>query len=255
MKIMSRVHRNAAPFYWKSNNKVICLLIHGFTGSPSEMRIMGEYLKEHGFGVSCILLPGHGTTVEDLAGKGWHDWYQAIESEFMRLQKLHPDKKIIPIGLSMGGVLAIHLAINKHIAGLVLLSTSIYLKNWRVHFAHLLNLMYDYKEKPISLERWEEEIEQGQFSYRKTPVQAFLSLQELIKQAKEELPRIDCPALIIQSKNDNTVRYSSANFIFEKLGSDEKKLIFLEKSGHIITLGQERKQVFQAVEDFLRQYI
>lgn len=252
---MSIVHRNAAPFYWEGNNKVICLLIHGFTGSPSEMRLMGEYLRKGGFGVSCPVLPGHGTTVEELADKSWHDWYRVVWNEYHRLNELHPDKKIIPIGLSMGGALALHLAANETIMGLVLLSTPIYIKNWRTHFAPLLSLVYDYKEKPISSEQWKKELEQGQFSYRKTPSKAFLSLKELIKQVKRELSLIECPTLIVQSKNDGTVHHKSANYIFQELNSGEKKLMFLEKSGHVITLGQEREQVFQAVEEFLQQFI
>ena len=42
------------------------LLIHGFTGAPTEMRLLGGFLHQNGLTVSAPLLPGHGTTVENV---------------------------------------------------------------------------------------------------------------------------------------------------------------------------------------------
>ena len=54
------------------------LLIHGFTGSTTEMRLVGEYLNQHDITVSAPCLPGHGTTIEDLNQRQWSDWSSHI---------------------------------------------------------------------------------------------------------------------------------------------------------------------------------
>ena len=63
----------AKEFYYKGSNTGV-LLIHGFTGTPSEVRLLGEFLKDKGYTVRGILLKGHGTTIEDMRKCGYRDW-------------------------------------------------------------------------------------------------------------------------------------------------------------------------------------
>src|SRR5262249_50914792 len=58
-----------------------CLLVHGFTATPAEMRPLGEALAARGFPVRGVRLAGHGTSVEDLARTGWRDWYASVEHD------------------------------------------------------------------------------------------------------------------------------------------------------------------------------
>ena len=55
--------QGAEGFEFQGDNGKAVLLLHGYTGSASEMRPLGEYLHKHGYTVLCPLLPGHGTTV------------------------------------------------------------------------------------------------------------------------------------------------------------------------------------------------
>ncbi len=249
---MPVVHRNAQPFYSEGEG-IMCLLVHGFTGSPSEMRVLGDYLKEKGYGVSGILLPGHGTSPEDLAKTAWPDWYKAVEEEYLRLRE--QNDYVIPIGLSMGGILSLHLSSQYDVPGVVALSAPVYIGNRKAYFAPLLKFFYNYHQKPVAVEQWQKEIENGHFSYNITPVKSLASLLKLISMVKKELPRIKVPALIIQSWQDRTVNPQSAQYLYDNLGSEDKELIWLEKSGHVITLGQEREQVFKAVEKFIRRIV
>src|SRR5258708_1634406 len=65
-------------FYFRGDSNG-CLLIHGLTGTPGEMRFLGERLHAAGFTVSGIVLAGHRTTVEDLKTKKWQDWYRSVK--------------------------------------------------------------------------------------------------------------------------------------------------------------------------------
>ena len=61
---------------FREGNKTGVLLLHGFTGSPYEMKELGAHLEEKGYTVSIPLLKGHGTTPGDLIGCNWYDWFE-----------------------------------------------------------------------------------------------------------------------------------------------------------------------------------
>jgi carboxylesterase len=65
------------------------------------------------------------------------------------------------------------------------------------------------------------------------------------------LPSITVPTLVMQSIREHTVEPESAQFIYNNLGSSDKKLVWLKKSGHIITLDAERELVFEEIGRFL----
>ena len=80
-----------------------CLLIHGFTGSPWDMRPLGERLAAHGFFVRGICLPGHGSTPQALERVTHRDWLAAAEEG---LEGLRHFRRVFVAGLSMGALLA-----------------------------------------------------------------------------------------------------------------------------------------------------
>ena len=51
------------PFFFAGGD-VGCLLVHGFTGTPHEMRFLGERLAAQGYTVSGVCLAGHATSVK-----------------------------------------------------------------------------------------------------------------------------------------------------------------------------------------------
>ena len=95
-------------------SRINCLLIHGLTSSPSEMRILGEYLHQYGYSVYAPLLPGHGTSYEHLNKTRWPEWYETVEELTKNL--LQQAEPLVVVGLSMGGLLSLELGIR--VAGL-----------------------------------------------------------------------------------------------------------------------------------------
>src|SRR5580692_2929043 len=79
------------------------LVLHGFTGSPQSMRGLAEALAAAGFAVELPLLPGHGTSVEDMVTTGWADWSAAAEAAYEKLAA--NSDRVVVAGLSMGGTL------------------------------------------------------------------------------------------------------------------------------------------------------
>lgn len=84
------------------------LLIHGYTGSPAELKLLGEYLNKKGYSVFGVRLPGHGTTPEELNKTNWPLWYDAVRKAHEELSQCCSEISVV--GLSMGGLLAMKLA-------------------------------------------------------------------------------------------------------------------------------------------------
>ena len=95
----------AKTFLLEGSNRKAVLLIHGYTGTPSEMLPLGNYLNQLGYTVLCRRLPGHGTSVGDLERTTAEDWYSAAKDACEGLLGRYED--VYVAGLSMGGVLAI----------------------------------------------------------------------------------------------------------------------------------------------------
>ena len=91
--------------------RVGVLLIHGLGGTPVELRFIAQGLARAGYTVYCCQLAGHCGTPEELRRSTWHEWYASVEAAHDKLKE-HCDV-ILAGGLSMGGILALHLAQNR----------------------------------------------------------------------------------------------------------------------------------------------
>ena len=76
----------AQPFHFAQGEHGV-LLIHGFTGSPAHLRLIGEGLRDNGFSAQGILLPGHGEYPEAMAKATWQDWFQASREAAAEMRK------------------------------------------------------------------------------------------------------------------------------------------------------------------------
>lgn len=245
---MEYINNNAKPFKHKGS-KTGCLLIHGFTGCPAQMILLGNYLKNLGYTVKGVQLKGHGTTIEDMENSNWKDWICSAEEGLTEL--MEECDNIFIIGLSMGGNIALTLSSKYEIAGAISLAAPIKVSNKKAVYSSFLKYFKKYEHKDlskISLDKMEYYI-----SYDKTPVASIPQLFKLIRKSKRSLRKISNPILIIQSKNDNTVKYESAEIIFYKVKSKFKKLVYLKDSGHVITVDKEKERVFKEIEDFIDQ--
>ena len=226
-----------------------CLLIHGFTGCPAEMRLLGEKLKEDGYTVRGVKLKGHGTSVEDMKNSSWLEWIASAEEELLYLQS--KCERVVVIGLSMGAVIALNLASKYDVSGVVSLSAPIKIINKGVYYAWLFRFFQKYsirEQKEVH-----PDIKDYFIVYDKIPLVSVSNLVKLIRKTKRKLRKVKCPALIIQSKDDNTIEYRSAEIILNKIRASFKKLVFLKDGGHSVTIGKERERVFEEVSTFVSQ--
>lgn len=236
-------HELAKEFYYKGNNTGV-LLIHGFTGTPSEMRYLGEFLRDKGYTVKGILLKGHGTTPEDMKKYSYRDWIRGAVEGYKSLKQ--ECDEVFAVGLSMGGLLSLYLARNYDIKGAAALSAPI-----RIHGSAAAAAFIERNFKTYIL-RKPEKRDINVISYDKSPLISVQNLFKLIRYVKANLKYIEKPVLVMQSYGDRTVSPLSANIIYNNIGSRDKSIIYLHKSGHVITCDNEKEQVFREVYNFIR---
>src|SRR5204862_768650 len=138
----------AEPFLYRAGN-VGCLLVHGFTSAPWEMRGLGRYLADRGITAAAPLLAGHGTSPQDLHETTWHDWYTSVSNALEELRAMC--STVYVAGLSLGGALAIYTAAQRRkvVAGVVAMSSPIYIPSTVALALRSLNRGVPYLNKPF----------------------------------------------------------------------------------------------------------
>jgi len=203
-----------APFKLEGGAAGI-LLLHGFTGSPAEMRLLGNYLNERGLTVHAPLLPGHGTEVEDLNQVSWQDWTVAADSALVDLQARC--QHVFVAGLSMGGLLTLYLA-SRHpeLTGIITYAAALDITDWRRHLAPIIKRFFKTIGKPE--EHWADpQAEDLLWSYDVYPVGGAVQL-------------------ISYSTADETVTAEGAQQVFETINSTDKELVKMTVCGHVMTV-------------------
>lgn len=236
----------AEPFFFSGGDCGV-LLIHGFTGSPAEVRLLGEFLHRKGYTVLAPRLCGHGTTVEDMANTKWPHWYSSVEDAYHILKARCTS--IAVIGLSMGGLLAFKLTAEYQMNKIVSLSAPIFIADKRLDMLPVYRMFRAFVPKKRKV--YVDIGPQYSVGYTATPLSSLSSLLELIEHTDSLLSTITVPLLIVQGHRDHTVEPRSAEYIFHKVASEEKHLLWLEKSGHLVTIDIEREYVFQKIAEFL----
>ncbi|MHA1187337.1 MAG: alpha/beta hydrolase [Candidatus Heimdallarchaeota archaeon] len=111
--------KGAEPFFYKKG-KIGCILSHGYTGTPKEVRELGKYLADKNITTIGPLLPGHGTTIEDLKLTTANDWYNEYVNAVEKLKE--HCTKIFVCGLSLGGLLTLKYASENSVDGVITLA-------------------------------------------------------------------------------------------------------------------------------------
>ena len=249
-----RSHLNPARFELAGGSTGV-LLIHGFTGAPTEMRLLGEYLNQQGMTVLAPLLPGHGVTVEEMAHSTWQQWTNCTEEALAEL-RTRCDTVFVG-GLSMGALLTLYLAIqHQDLAGALLYSPALEIANRFIRFAPLFQHVVGTISKGPNADQdlTSPTAIQHLWSYEVMPVVSIVQLLRLRGYVRKHLAEVHCPLLIVHSTGDPTIRSDSAQRVFDGVGTPEsqKHLLTLHNSGHNLLVDSEWQAIAQQSWEFIR---
>lgn len=237
------------------------LLIHGFTSSPTEMRLLGAFLAEHGYAVSAPLLPGHGTEPADLNRQRWQDWVQEARRAYAELAGRTAE--VLVAGQSMGALIALHLAMEPPVAarevplrGLILFAPGLQLYERRLPLTavgRFLVSVLDKHEEPVQ-DVVDPEAFNLYWCYESYPVAGGYQLWRLQREVRGKLGLVHEPLLIFMGKQDRAVRPESVHAILSRVSSVDRQVIWLEHTGHGVTVDAEREIAFRHCLAWIRAH-
>lgn len=224
------------------------LCIHGFTGGPFEVEPFVDFLNEQtDWIVEIPTLPGHG---EKLALKRMsaESWMMEAELALKRLKK--SADRIIVVGFSMGGLIAMYLAMRYKIDRLVLLSAAAKYISPAQILKEVQGALKDIVSGKIAENA---PLHLYQYKLTNTPVSSAIEFLRVVKMVEPYYSKITVPVCIVQGNRDSIVPASAADFIYNHIGAVEKQMIRSELGKHLICYSEDREEWFEDVFEFMNR--
>lgn len=234
------------PFFFQAGSRAV-LLLHGFTGSSSDVRMLGRFLEKNGYTCHAPHYKGHGVPPEELIETSPEDWWEDVLQGYQTLKDAGYEE-IAVAGLSLGGVFSLKLSTMKPVKGIVTMCSPMTMRTTDKMFEGVLKYAKDYKRFEG---KQDDEIEQEVEAIQSKGMPSLPALQQLVGDVRKELDMVYAPLLVVQSKNDEVIDPDSAHIIYDEVESLKKEIHWFEQSGHVITLDKEKEQLHEAVLKFL----
>lgn len=246
----------AAAIDLKRENAPGVLLLHGGGDTPQVLADLAHYLHGRGFSVRVPLLSSHGRALSALSSASAASWHEDARREYAALRATNSWTGVV--GLSIGGALAIQLAAERpDIPALVLLAPYVAMPAFARRMAETTQywgwLLPYFSSLGTDSIRDSAAASRGLGHGILTP-QALRAFRDVVDLAERALPRVKCPTLVIQSREDNRIPPEAAERGFARLGSAEKKFVWTNGAGHVITVDFGHSRVFELTARWLEKH-
>lgn len=245
----------ASPIELSHSGGPAVLLLHGGGDTPQAFAGLAAHLYANGFSVRAPLLPAHGRRLADLRTCSAQEWFDETRREYERLRAMH--EWVGVVGLSMGGALAVRLAAETPVGALVLLAPYLAMLphvrrlattseswGWALPYFSTFGARSIRDPKAAALARGHGIL---------TPA-ALRALHDVVVAATAALPRVRAPTLVIQSREDNRITAESAERAFAALGSADKRFVWTNGAGHVISVDYGYQRVYELTTDWLQAH-
>ncbi|MCG8592242.1 MAG: alpha/beta fold hydrolase [Proteobacteria bacterium] len=245
---MSEPVVDPSPFDLGSGEAGAVLCLHGLTGTPYEVRPLGEALAARGLRAFGPMLPGH-ESAQVLSKLPYTAWLDAVREHFDALQAEHAPVSVV--GLSLGGLLTLALAAEAKPAAVAVIGTPLRFPGWMNTLIPVAKLV-----RPLLPKAGGSDIQEAAARRRHPglPVMPLTSVHELMRLQKivqARLGEIRCPLLAAHGAHDRTARKSCLDAILSGVASTRKRRLWLENSGHVVPVDYDGPRLAAEVADFL----
>ncbi|OGO16583.1 MAG: hypothetical protein A2Z14_11485 [Chloroflexi bacterium RBG_16_48_8] len=234
-----------------------CMLIHGFMCSPKEIRWLGTHLNEAGFSVLAIRLFGHATIPKDLYRARFQDWIADVEDGFTFLH--HQCSKLVAIGRSMGGALALIAGAKLKIDGVVTIATPFNLptsfRDRGLKVLIPLMQLIGMGQRSMMRSPFTHDLDAilpiDRLSYASFPPRTLLEVNALFAEMQRILPYVSVPTLLIDGETDQEGYPGSTSQILDHLRAKRAKLMRVKPSFSRDIRNQEQERISAAIIQFV----
>lgn len=223
------------------------IVLHGFTGGSFEVRPLLRLLREQtDWIVEVPVLPGHeiGGRMAEVTAEAW-----LMEAEIEYRKLAEKTDRIAVIGFSMGGLLALYLALRYPVERIVLLSAAAKYIAPRLLMQDAAILLAEPLTRRFPPNTF---YHLYQYKLSHTPVRAAYQFTRIVRQVAPYYRHITAPVCLVQGKKDGIVPFSSAELLYDSLGSAEKHLLVSATGKHHICYSSDYEKWSCQVLEFLR---
>jgi len=245
--VLHNPHLAGESFCW-DGGAVGVLLCHGYTATTAEVRPLAQALHRQGYTVAGPLLPGHGTSPDEMNRCRWSDWAAAVDRLYCSLAARC--ERVFVGGESMGALLALYTASRRpEVAGILSYAPAIRVHRKTLWLAYLAAPFVRVVAKRAlgASETWQ--------GYWVNPVPALLQMHRLQRAVIRRLPQIEQPLLVVQGRLDTDIDLAGVDLLYRKIGSPVKELHWMEESIHVVILDKELGQVAAKTIQFIERVL
>ena len=245
---------DASPFELEGVLDAAVLCLHGLTGTPYEVRSIGEACARRGISAFGPALPGHSETPEALHQvRSWRAWLDAARGHAQMLRSRH--SRVFAAGLSMGGLLALALAAEDMFDALVVVGTPLKLSLGIRLVVPLLWRVRPFQPKSGGSDIQDAAARARHPSYAVLPMRSVNELIKLQRWVRARLARVRAPILVAHGALDQTARSADARAILEGVSSREREFLMCNASGHVVPVDVDAPLLAEATASFLLRHI
>jgi carboxylesterase len=230
---------------------VLCL--HGLTGTPYEVRPLGQAFSAAGIRAVGPALPGHGQTPEVLARVGYTAWLDAARDAVAALRREHD--RVCVAGLSMGGLVSLALAAEGAVDAAVVVGTPLRLRQPLPLLIPLAKYVWPFARKRVGSDIRNPAARARHPSYDVMPLAAVHELIRLQQRVRRELGRIRIPILVAHGAHDITADPADSKEIFDSVGSEQREIHLYPRSGHVVPVDYDGPELARDAAHFLREVL
>ncbi|MDJ0848217.1 MAG: alpha/beta fold hydrolase [Myxococcota bacterium] len=241
---------DAAPFDLPGEGRAAALCLHGLTGTPYEVRPLGEALSTAGIRALGPALPGHNETPRRLAAVRREQWLGAARENLDRLRREH--EVVFGVGLSMGGLVTLLLASEGAFEAAVVVGTPLRLAQPGAALVPVVRFVMPFMRKAVGSDIRDPEARGRHPSYESIPLAAVRQLQHLQREVRGRLGSVQTPLLVAHGAYDRTANPADSKEIVASVGSAEREHLILERSGHVVPVDHDGPALAEATVRFLR---
>lgn len=225
------------------------LLLHGFTSSLRAVDGLVPHLEAAGLPYRMPILRGHGSRWEDLQGVTAEHWYADAEAALLELAQ--EVDAVAVVGLSMGGLVALELAMNHpmKVGGVVTVAAALRFKDPLARLTPVLAKVAKSWPSPESFN--DPTLRSRSQNYSRFATDAFGSLYDYAGEIERRLGEVSSPICVLQSKADQVIAPLSANRIYERVVSEHREIHWFYSSGHEMMQDLEAEAVMQTIMEYL----
>lgn len=226
------------------------LVLHGFSGSLDTVRPAAKAAEALGVPVRMPVLRGHGTRWEDLRGVKAKHWIEDAHAALDDL--LREAERVLVVGLSMGGLVALNLAADRPtaVAGLVLLAPALRFADPLANLTPLLALVVPSWPAPNAF--LDAECAKANTNYTRFPTPTFQELWQLGFSTDRRLSEVTAPTVVLAARHDPIVASESITILQSRMGSRFLAVEWFNRSGHEMLQDMEAEAVTESVAEGLR---